>query len=162
MHVRDVSCSRGRGAAHAAVLQRLSLSFEPGVLTAVTGRSGVGKTTLLELIACLRKPDSGQIVLDDRSLGRLGPEQLAELRRERIGYLPQEPAPIGFLTALENVTLALSLRDCPALGSDRASRRGARAGRPCGPRTPARLAPVGRRVAAGRAGSGRSRARAVC
>ena len=114
VHVRDVSCSRGRGAAHAAVLQRLSLSFEPGVLTAVTGRSGVGKTTLLELIAGLRKPDSGQIVLDDRSLGRFGPEQLAELRRERIGYLPQEPAPIGFLTALENVTLALSLRDCPA------------------------------------------------
>ena len=113
VHVRDVSCSRGRGAARAAVLQRLSLSFEPGVLTAVTGRSGVGKTTLLELIACLRKPDSGQIVLDDRSLGRLGSEQLAELRRERIGYLPQEPAPIGFLTALENVTLALSLRDCP-------------------------------------------------
>ncbi len=113
VELRAVSCSRGRGVARAAVLERLSVNFEAGALTAVTGRSGVGKSTLLELIACLRKPDSGEVVLDDRPLGRLDREQLAALRRERIGYLPQEPAPIGFLTAVENVTLALALRDGP-------------------------------------------------
>ncbi len=113
VELRAVSCGRGRGAARAGVLERLSISFEPGTLTAVTGRSGIGKTTLLELIACLRRPDSGEVVLDGRPLDRLDHEQLAALRRERIGYLPQEPVPIGFLTAVENVTLALALRDGP-------------------------------------------------
>ena len=113
VELRAVSCGRGRGAARAGVLERLSISFEPGALTAVTGRSGIGKTTLLELIACLRKPDSGEVVLDGRPLDRLDREQLAAVRRERIGYLPQEPVPIGFLTAAENVTLALALRDGP-------------------------------------------------
>ena len=114
VELRAVSRSRGRGAGRAAVLERISLSFEPGTLTAVIGRSGVGKTTLLELVACLQRPDSGELVLDGRALAGLDSEQLASVRRERIGYLPQEPAPIGFLTAVENVTLALRLRGCPA------------------------------------------------
>jgi ABC-type lipoprotein export system ATPase subunit len=114
VELHGVSRSRGRGVARVGVLERLSLRFEPGVLTAVTGRSGVGKTTLLELVACLQRPDSGNVVLDGRTLDGLDREQLASVRRERIGYLPQEPAPIGFLTAVENVTLALRLRGCTA------------------------------------------------
>jgi putative ABC transport system ATP-binding protein len=79
-------------------------------MTAVTGRSGSGKTTLLELVAGLRSPDSGELVLDGRLLTRLGREALATVRRQRIGYLPQEPAPIGFLSARENLMLALRAR----------------------------------------------------
>jgi putative ABC transport system ATP-binding protein len=92
------------------VLRDLTVSFQPGFLTVVKGRSGAGKTTLLELIACMLRPESGELLLDGRSLHKLDREQLAGVRRERIGYLPQEPAPIGFLSALENVTLALRLR----------------------------------------------------
>ncbi len=110
VQLRSVTRSRGRGAGRAAVLQDLTATFEPGVLTAITGRSGAGKTTLLELLACMRRPESGELVLDGRSLHALHREQLADLRRERIGYLPQEPAPIAFLSALENITLALRLR----------------------------------------------------
>ena len=160
VELRGVSCSRGRGAARAGVLERLSLSFEPGVLTAVTGRSGVGKTTLLELIACLQQPDSGEVVLDGRPLDRLDREQLAAVRRERIGYLPQEPVPIGFLTAVENVTLALALRDCPAAEATRARRRGARARQPRGPRAPARRSGCRPARRSGSHWRARSRARA--
>ena len=49
-------------------------------------------------------------MLDGAALSRLGAEELAALRRKRIGYLPQEPWPIGFLSAEENVVLALRLR----------------------------------------------------
>jgi putative ABC transport system ATP-binding protein len=92
------------------VLRDFTACFAPGELTAVTGRSGSGKTTLLELVAGLRSPDSGELVLDGRVLTGLGREALATVRRQRIGYLPQEPAPIGFLSARENLTLALRVR----------------------------------------------------
>jgi putative ABC transport system ATP-binding protein len=79
-------------------------------MTAVTGRSGAGKTTLLKLVAGLDRPSSGQVMLDGRPLGDHTSEQLASLRRQRIGYLSQEPAPIGFLSAEENTVLVLRIR----------------------------------------------------
>jgi len=79
-------------------------------VTAITGRSGVGKTTLLKLVAGLERPSSGQVILDGHPLGDRSDEQLASLRRERIGYLSQEPAPIGFLSAEENTVLTLRIR----------------------------------------------------
>ncbi len=114
IELRAVTRSRGRGPHRTRVLDGLTVSFEPGVMTAVTGRSGAGKTTLLELLACLRRAESGQVLLDGRPIEGLDREQLASLRRERIGYLPQEPAPIGFLSATENVTFALRLRGSSA------------------------------------------------
>jgi ABC-type lipoprotein export system ATPase subunit len=92
-------------------------------LTVVTGRSGAGKSTLLAMLACLATPDSGELSLDGRPTTDLDREQLAALRRERIGYLPQEPEPIGFLSATENVVLALALRG--ASGGPARSRAGA-------------------------------------
>jgi ABC-type lipoprotein export system ATPase subunit len=110
IELRGVSCERGQGRSRRAVLKDFSARFAPGELTAVTGRSGSGKTTLLEMVAGLRSPDSGELVLDGRLLTGLGREALASVRRQRIGYLPQEPAPIGFLSARENLLLALRVR----------------------------------------------------
>jgi putative ABC transport system ATP-binding protein len=101
---------RGEGAGRQAVIADLSTEFEAGCLTAVTGRSGSGKTTLLELLACLERPAAGQVWIDDEPLAAAGRERLAEVRRRLIGYLPQEPAPVGFLSATENVVLALQIR----------------------------------------------------
>ncbi len=92
-----------------AVLNELTMSFAAGRMTAVVGRSGAGKTTLLELLAGLAVPDAGEVLLDERVLGT-GGEPLAAVRRARIGYLPQEPVPVGFLSATENVALALHAR----------------------------------------------------
>jgi ABC-type lipoprotein export system ATPase subunit len=110
VQLRSVSRSLGRGTRRRSVIDGLSVSFEPSRLTVVTGRSGSGKTTLLELVAGMQRPDAGEVVLDGHSLGSADDEQLAAVRRERIGYLPQEPSPVGFLSAAENVALALRVR----------------------------------------------------
>ena len=112
VQVRLCSVARtyGRGITRRDVLAGLTHDFAPGRMTAVTGRSGVGKTTLLKLLAGLDRPSSGQVTLDGQPLGDRSGEQLASLRRERIGYLSQEPAPIGFLSAEENAVLALRIR----------------------------------------------------
>lgn len=108
--LRSVARTYGHGLAKRDVLGGLTHDFAPGRMTAITGRSGTGKTTLLKLVAGLGHPSSGQVMLDGHSLGDRNGEQLASLRRERIGYLPQEPVPIGFLSAEEHAVLVLRIR----------------------------------------------------
>jgi ABC-type lipoprotein export system ATPase subunit len=120
VELRSLSRSRGSGSRRRLVIDELSRVFAAGKMTAVAGRSGTGKTTLLRLLAGLDLPDAGELFVDRQRLTRLTAEQLARLRRERIGYLPQEPFPVGFLSAEENVTLALQLRGWDA---ERAARR---------------------------------------
>jgi len=110
VELRSVARSYGHGPAGRQVLGGLSHDFAPGQVTAITGRSGVGKTTLLKLVAGLGRPSSGQVIIDGHPLGDSDAEQLASLRREWIGYLAQEPAPIGFLSAEENAVLILRIR----------------------------------------------------
>jgi ABC-type lipoprotein export system ATPase subunit len=93
-----------------AVLDGLTHDFGRERMTVITGRSGSGKTTLLRLIAGLEWPDAGEVLLDAQPLAPRNREELASLRRRRIGYMPQEPAAVEFLSALENVLLALHIR----------------------------------------------------
>ena len=120
----SVARTYGHGLTSRDVLGGFTHDFAPGRMTAITGRSGTGKTTLLKLVAGLDRPSSGQVILDGHSLGDRNGEQLASLRRERIGYLPQEPVPIGFLSAEENTVLVLRIRGWDA---DAAAERAAQA-----------------------------------
>jgi ABC-type lipoprotein export system ATPase subunit len=121
-------CSVGRTYGHGLtrrhVLGEFTHEFEPGLMTVVTGRSGAGKTTLLKLVAGLDRASSGLVMLDGHPLGDRNDEQLASLRRQRIGYLSQEPAPIEFLSAEENTVLILRIRGWDA---DAAAERAAMA-----------------------------------
>jgi len=120
----SVARTYARGLTRHHLLGGLTHEFAPGRMTAVTGRSGAGKTTLLKLVAGLDRPSSGQVMLDGHRLGDLDDEQLASLRRRRIGYLSQEPAPIEFLSAEENTALILRIRGWDA---DAAAERAATA-----------------------------------
>jgi ABC-type lipoprotein export system ATPase subunit len=110
VEVHGLTRAYGSGRTQRTVIAGLTHAFAPGRLTVVKGPSGSGKTTLLRLIAGLDHPDSGRMLIDDFALEQQGPEGLAALRRERIGYLSQEPYPVDFLSATENVALALRVR----------------------------------------------------
>ena len=92
-----------------AVLAGIDLTIAPGEFVAVLGPSGSGKSTLLGLLAGLDRPSEGEVRIEGRSLGTLGEDALAELRRDRLGFVFQSFELLGNLTALENVILPLEL-----------------------------------------------------
>jgi putative ABC transport system ATP-binding protein len=74
------------------------------------GPSGSGKTTLLSVLGCMMTPTSGDVRICGRSTVGLNPEQLAEVRRENVGFVFQSYHLFPTLTAAENVRLALDVR----------------------------------------------------
>lgn len=92
------------------VLNDISASFDGGELWALTGPSGSGKTTFLDLTAGMESPDGGAAVVDGRDIAALDRTGRAQLRRQRIGYVPQQPVLFPFLSARENVELGLLMR----------------------------------------------------
>jgi putative ABC transport system ATP-binding protein len=95
------------------VLDGLDADFRASALTVVTGPSGSGKTTLLHLLAGLELPDDGAIEILGTALTPLDRTARAQVRRDHIGYVGQQPGLVASLSALENVELALALRDLP-------------------------------------------------
>jgi putative ABC transport system ATP-binding protein len=90
-------------------LREVSLVFEPGTITALVGRSGCGKTTLLNLAGAMDFPTSGEVLIDGRDTISLREEELTALRRTRIGFVFQFFQLLPALTVLENVELPLLL-----------------------------------------------------
>ncbi|MFL6037835.1 MAG: ABC transporter ATP-binding protein [Gaiellaceae bacterium] len=95
------------------VLNGFDADVRASALTVVTGRSGSGKTTLLLLVAGLEVPDSGHVVILGTELAALDRARRADLRRDHIGYVGQQPGLVPMLSAVENVELALALRGLP-------------------------------------------------
>jgi ABC-type lipoprotein export system ATPase subunit len=112
--LRGVEQRFGRGAQETTVLAGLDASFGAGRLVAVTGPSGSGKTTLLHLLAGLKDPTAGEVLVLGRKLADLDREERAHLRRESIAVIGQDPGLTPFLSARENVELALALRELDA------------------------------------------------
>jgi putative ABC transport system ATP-binding protein len=107
--VRDFA--GGGGVNH--VLGGLHLSAAPGAVIAITGRSGAGKTTTLNLLGGLDRPTEGDVVIDGVGLGTLGVAGLSALRRTAVAYVYQAPSLIPILTAAENVEVPLRCGGCP-------------------------------------------------
>lgn len=92
------------------VLNGISLCLQPGEYVAIVGESGVGKSTLLNLIAGLDRPDSGRLKLDGSDYAGLDEDGLTRLRRERLGFVFQAFHVLPHLTVLQNVALPLWLQ----------------------------------------------------
>jgi putative ABC transport system ATP-binding protein len=108
--VLGVSKSYG-GARPRDVLRDISLEIGPGEYVAIVGESGVGKSTLLNLIAGLDPPDRGSIALDGTDLTLLDDAGRTLLRRSRIGFVFQAFHLLPHLTVAQNVALPLSLNN---------------------------------------------------
>ena len=91
------------------VLDGVDLSIAAGEFAAVLGPSGSGKSTLLGLMAGLDRPSEGSVRLDGQALEDLGEDELALLRRRKVGFVFQTFQLLGNLTARENVLLPLEL-----------------------------------------------------
>jgi putative ABC transport system ATP-binding protein len=92
------------------VLDRVSLEVAAGEYVAILGDSGIGKSTLLNVVAGLEPIDAGQVFFDGLELGRLSDDQLTLLRRERCGFVFQAFHILPHLTVEQNVGLPLLLR----------------------------------------------------
>ncbi|MFE4667322.1 ABC transporter ATP-binding protein [Streptomyces sp. NPDC056716] len=108
--VEDVHKSYGQGAAAVHALRGVSFTIPRGELVALKGRSGSGRTTLLNIVGGLDAPDQGRITVGGRELTGLGEKGLLELRRDRIGFVFQSFGLIPILSAAENVGVPLRLR----------------------------------------------------
>jgi putative ABC transport system ATP-binding protein len=99
----------------------LSLALAAGELVAIIGESGVGKSTLLNLVAGLDTPDTGSVALDGTDLAQLDEDRRAALRRQQIGFVFQAFHILPHLTLGRNVALPLALlRADPAEAAARA------------------------------------------
>src|SRR5207237_5646551 len=92
------------------VLADLSWTFEPERLHVVAGPSGSGKTTILDLLAALERPDAGEVWVGGVRVDSLGRDAAARWRQQVVGYVSQHSTLVEFLSARENVALALALR----------------------------------------------------
>jgi len=99
------------------VLKSVNLQVASGVLVAVRGRSGVGKTTLAKIASLILRPDSGYVVFLGLDTSKLGDVEKSSLRLKYVGYVDQECMLIEELTVWENVELPLKF-----LGVERATR----------------------------------------
>ena len=92
----------------------LNLDVAPGEIVAIMGESGVGKSTLLNLIAGLDQPDSGGVAIDGVALESLDDDGRTRMRRDRIGFVFQAFHILPHLTLAQNVALPLVLQNLDA------------------------------------------------
>jgi putative ABC transport system ATP-binding protein len=108
---RDIHKSFGSGSNCAVILRGITLSITRGETVFLVGPSGSGKTTLLSILGCILSPDKGEVEVLGRAIAGLPPEQRAEFRRQHLGFVFQNLYLFPTLSALDNVRMALCIRE---------------------------------------------------
>jgi putative ABC transport system ATP-binding protein len=112
LSVRNLSKSFS-GPRTKSVLRDVSLELAAGEYIAVMGESGVGKSTLLNLVAGLERPDAGTVFLDGADLCAMEDDALTVIRRRHMGFVFQAFHILPYLTVEQNVALPLALNGVP-------------------------------------------------
>ena len=107
------------GDADVRALAGISLSIESGEYVAIMGQSGSGKSTMLNLLGLLDRPNSGTYHLEQRDVTTLSPDEQAAVRSQRIGFVFQSFHLVPRLTAAENIALPMMLAGIPAAERNR-------------------------------------------
>lgn len=87
------------------VFSDFSYTVKDGTFLGISGKSGIGKSTLLSLLASLQKPSSGKILIDGTDLFSLSDSEICDFRNANIGFISQEQSFLENLTVLDNVAL---------------------------------------------------------
>jgi putative ABC transport system ATP-binding protein len=110
LQIEKLSKSYTLGKRNVSALSNLSLTVNAGEFVAIMGPSGSGKTTLLNVIGCIDKPTSGQVLLDGIDVSKLPENQLYKIRRDKMGFVFQTFNLLPYLNARENVELPMEGR----------------------------------------------------
>src|SRR4051794_23741884 len=110
IELRDLTKAYEEGSRRRMVLCDANASFVRGELAVLVGRSGTGKSTLLNLLSGIDQPDSGEVIIDGVSLSTLSERERTLFRRDRIGFVFQFFNLIPTLTVEENLLLPLELK----------------------------------------------------
>lgn len=109
VEIKQVTKRYHKGDETITPLDSVSMNIEEGEFVSLMGASGTGKSTLLNLIASIDKPDSGSIIINGTEITRLSRTRLAHWRAANIGYIFQTHNLVPVLTAYENIELPLLL-----------------------------------------------------
>lgn len=110
IQLQDVRKEYVVGDSHIHALDGVSLTVSPGEFVCISGRSGSGKSTMLNMLAGLEKPTSGEIVILDKHIENMSESARIRFRRQYIGFVFQSYNLMPQYTAVENVELPLMLR----------------------------------------------------
>jgi putative ABC transport system ATP-binding protein len=104
------------------VLKGINLKIKEGEYASIVGPSGSGKSTLMHIMGCLDRPTRGKVLIDGEDVSKLTDEQLARIRREKIGFVFQQFYLIPVLTAIENVKIPMNLNNSKKIDKDARAR----------------------------------------
>ncbi len=94
-------------------LDKVSLKVDTGEWVAIMGPSGSGKSTMMNIIGCMDKPTSGEVLLDGVDISKESAKNLTRIRRDKIGLIFQQFHLVNYLTAVENVMMAQYYHSVP-------------------------------------------------
>jgi len=110
IELRDVEKIYNEGKSNELkVLTDINMKVERGEMITIFGPSGSGKSTLLHIMGCLDRPTKGKVYIEGKDTSKLTDDDLARIRREKIGFVFQQFNLINALTALENVEIAMRI-----------------------------------------------------
>jgi putative ABC transport system ATP-binding protein len=104
----------GKSKVKTHALKGVNMEIPQGSFSCIIGKSGHGKSTLMQLIGGLDKPTAGKVIIDDVNISKLSDSKLSELRAKKIGFVFQFFNLLQNLTALENIQTAMMFSGVPA------------------------------------------------
>lgn len=113
IEIRDITKTFGEGTAAFQALRGVSFEIDDGEFVAIMGPSGSGKSTLMHILGCLDTPTSGTYKLDGHDVSKMDDDELADIRKNKIGFVFQSFNLLKRTTVLRNVVLPLVYADVP-------------------------------------------------
>jgi len=107
LEIKNITKTYNSGNVETKVLKGLSFSIDDGEFVAIIGPSGSGKSTLMHILGCLDTPTSGQYLFEKKDVSKLSDDELAEIRKKKIGFVFQSFNLLSRSTVLRNVELPL-------------------------------------------------------
>ena len=107
IEVRNITKTYGSGDTAFQALRGISFDIHDGEFVAIMGPSGSGKSTLMHILGCLDTPTSGTYLLDHKDVSTMNDEELADIRRDKVGFVFQSFNLLRRTTVLRNVLLPL-------------------------------------------------------